>query len=92
MASCAPETVIRIVERILELPEVAPDAALALSMDTTAEWDSLRHLQIMFAIEAAFGLFVEPEDAIRLTSVRAIVEFVGRKLAGAGRGPGSIVP
>lgn len=65
----------RIVCAALEIPSVSP----TLSMDTTPEWDSLRHVQLLYAIEEAFSVRIEPEDALRLTSLAAIAAFLAAR-------------
>lgn len=42
------------------------------SSDTIDAWDSMNHLHLVVALEAEFGVSFEPEEAIGLTSVRAI--------------------
>jgi acyl carrier protein len=57
---------------VLELPSLPPDA----SMDATPEWDSLRQLQVIYAVERVFGVEIAPEDAIGMTSLPAIADRV----------------
>ena len=35
---------------------------LSLTMDEISEWDSLKHIQILTTIEAAFGIEIQFED------------------------------
>jgi len=42
------------------------------SSDTIDAWDSMNHLHLVVALEAEFGVSFEPEQAVELTSVRAI--------------------
>jgi acyl carrier protein len=53
------------------------DFALTLSMDNTPQWTSLRHVRLLSGIEKQFGVEFEPTQIAKLTSVRAIVEFLG---------------
>jgi len=39
-------------------------------------WDSVGHLNLMLALEDAFGLALDIEDMARLTSVPAILEYL----------------
>jgi acyl carrier protein len=56
----------RIVADVLELePQgIGPDT----SMDTVEQWDSLRHLTLVLAIEDEFGISVPDEEAANITS------------------------
>lgn len=40
--------------------------------DDIATWDSLSHLQLVVAIEEAFGVTLTPEDAMEMLSVRLV--------------------
>ncbi|MBY4596593.1 acyl carrier protein [bacterium BD-1] len=42
------------------------------SVDTLAEWDSLRHMNLIFALEDAFGIRFGDEEVAQLTSVAAL--------------------
>ena len=39
---------------------------------TIATWDSLRHLQLMTALEEAYGILLDPEEMMQLNTVAAI--------------------
>jgi acyl carrier protein len=45
-------------------------------IDITA-WDSLAHVNLMMSLEQTFDLFLEVEDFSRLTSVAAILDYLG---------------
>jgi acyl carrier protein len=49
----------------------------ATSSDTVEAWDSMNHIHLMVALEAEFGVSFEPEQAVELTSVRAIAQALG---------------
>jgi acyl carrier protein len=42
-----------------------------------AAWDSLAHVNLMMSLEQTFELFLEVEDFSRLTSVPAILDYLG---------------
>jgi acyl carrier protein len=42
-----------------------------------AAWDSLAHVNLMMSLEQTFDLFLEVEDFSRLTSVPAILDYLG---------------
>jgi acyl carrier protein len=66
------ETLCRIVAEVLELPATAVDAGA--SSATLPEWDSLRNLQVVLAVEGAFGVRFRTEELPALDSVRALGE------------------
>ena len=55
---------------------------LKTTVDETASqhncerWDSLRHLNIVVALEEAFDVSFEPEDMARMKSVKDITEIL----------------
>jgi acyl carrier protein len=57
-----------------------------IGLDTTPNslpaWDSLRHLNLVLALEEAYGFTLAPEDTERMIVVSAIVDTVHRKLNG----------
>lgn len=55
---------------VLEIQSFSP----AIAMNTTPEWDSLKHLELLAALERTFGIQIQFEHAIRLVSVEAIIE------------------
>ena len=42
------------------------------------QWDSVAHLQLVVAIEDAFGIRLTPADVVDLTSYRAAVSILRR--------------
>jgi acyl carrier protein len=48
------------------------DITLATSAETLAEWDSLKHLQLMLMLEEEFHAQASPETMEQLTSVERI--------------------
>lgn len=51
----------------------------ATSVDTEAEWDSLRHMNLIFAIEDGFGVRFDDEEIASLTSVGSIDRAIKAK-------------
>lgn len=51
-----------------------------LEMAEVDEWDSLAHVQLLAAIEAAFGIEIGFEDAVEMISGRSIVEKIAKYL------------
>ena len=71
----------RIVADVLEVEPgtIGPD----FSMDTVEQWDSLRHLTLVLAIEDEFGISVPDEEAANITSW-PLVRLVVAEQAGEG--------
>jgi acyl carrier protein len=59
-----------IVSRVFGVPldQVTDDS----SPDTIAGWDSLKHISLMLALEAEFGISLTPDDAMKMVSVDLI--------------------
>ena len=51
---------------VLEVP--ADTVGPATDMDTVENWDSLRHLTLVLALEQEFGVQIDDEDAGSITS------------------------
>ena len=73
-------------ELVARLIEVAADVfgvpAAALTADSSSEsveaWDSISHLNLMLAVEQAFGVRIEPDQMVELTSIGGIATAVGK--------------
>jgi acyl carrier protein len=46
------------------------------SHEDVPAWDSLNIVKLAMAVEAEFGVTITPDDAMNLTSVKAILEVV----------------
>ena len=44
-------------------------------------WDSLKHVELMIALEAEFGIRVDGADATAMTGIPQVIEIVEGKLA-----------
>lgn len=64
----------RIFSKILDVP--ADRFADTVSIHTVAGWDSLKHVQLMLAIEEEFDLSLAPEDIETMVSVGLIKEVL----------------
>jgi acyl carrier protein len=49
---------------------------LDIEMEEVQEWDSLRHIQLLAAIEEAFGIEIPFEEAIEMISGEEIIKKV----------------
>lgn len=63
-----------IVADVLGVP--ASRIAADSSPETRENWDSVRHLNIVMAIEERFGIELEPEDIEKMRSVAQIVAIM----------------
>ena len=50
------------------------------SMEAMVEWDSLNFINIFLAINEAFGIDPDPDDAIHYGSISGIADFVRNSL------------
>jgi acyl carrier protein len=62
--------VLTVIEAVLKL-EVNPDS----SRRNTPQWDSLKHIEIAFAVEDELGIQFSEGDLIQITSVATIVDL-----------------
>lgn len=53
------------------------------SMDTVDQWDSLRHMTLVLAIEDAFGISIPDDEAANITSWPLIKVVVNEQIAAA---------
>ena len=62
---------------------VSPDAiGPETSQDTLKSWDSLKHMNLVLALEQSFGVEIPDEDAAEITSY-ALIKVVLQELVGA---------
>ena len=63
-------------EQVLHIPRF--DAAT--NMITTPAWDSLRHIQLLGAVERKFGIEISGDDSFKLTSADKLVQYLHSRL------------
>jgi len=71
------ERVRHILGVVLEMSDQEIDEKL--SAEDISNWDSIRHLNLVLALEEAFGVSFPSEEWARLTSYRAIVDALGQR-------------
>ncbi len=49
-----------------------------LSIDNVAGWDSMAHVGLILAIQKEFGVSIPPADAIELTSIKNIIQYLAK--------------
>jgi acyl carrier protein len=67
----------RIVAAILNVDAARIDHSS--SPDTIESWDSLRHVQLVLALEEAFGIQFTVDDIESMGTIGAVVEAVQRR-------------
>ena len=77
-----PESLERTIAELVSLALGCPaDEALQLTRDTAGGWDSLKHMEILFAVEDELGIQFREDELGQLGSVRAIIDATSRHLA-----------
>ena len=49
---------------------------LTITMDKVAEWDSLKHIQLLSSIEDSFNIEIQFEDAIEMITGKSILNKI----------------
>jgi acyl carrier protein len=62
---------------VLQVP--ASSLSLQSSPETVESWDSVRHLDLVLALEQAFHLQFEPEEIDQMKNVECIVDILSAK-------------
>ena len=74
----------RLVELVAEVLAVDVGAVTsATGTHNEARWDSLRHMQIIFAVEDVFGVRFRDEEIPLLTSIQALSDSIASHQAAA---------
>jgi acyl carrier protein len=69
--------IVQVIADVLNLPvaRITPE----LSPQDAQGWDSVQHLNLVLAIEQAFGIQLAPEDIEQMQSVGAILTIVRQR-------------
>jgi acyl carrier protein len=51
----------------------------SIAWGQTAEWDSVAHMQLVAALEAAFGIMIDTDDVIAMSNYDEICRIVGQR-------------
>lgn len=54
----------------------------SVTMNSTPEWDSLSHVQLLSAIERKFSIEISADEAFKLTSADKLVRYLHETLKG----------
>ena len=68
------ERIIDVVSRTMEVP--AESLSAASSPATVESWDSLKHMNLVLALEDEFGIRLNDERIMKMVTVGAIVDTV----------------
>jgi len=71
------DRVLRIVSQVMGVPMETLD--LNSSPDTVEEWDSLKHMNLVLALEEEFEVLFGDEEIVTLLSVEIILEILREK-------------
>jgi acyl carrier protein len=52
-----------------------------LSIDNVPGWDSMGHVGLILALQKEFGVSITPAEAIELTNVKNIIQFLSKRTA-----------
>ena len=44
------------------------------------DWDSINHLNLMFELESAFEINIEPEKMMKISDVKSVLDMLENKL------------
>lgn len=69
-----------IIAEVLEIDQ--SEINETFDQNSTANWDSLNHLNLVISIEENFDVSFEPEEIATMTSLTAIEEKLKEKLQG----------
>lgn len=65
----------KMLTEVLEEPEIGFEDGI----ESIGLWDSMMHMEIMVAIEKEFAIRIEPDEIIKLTSVKTIQKYLNEK-------------
>jgi len=69
------ENLFLLLKEVLEIEEIN----INQTMDDISEWDSLKHIQLLSAIEKYFNIEIDFEKSISMVDVKSILELVTQK-------------
>jgi acyl carrier protein len=76
-ATTVPEGLKQVFAKVLRVP--ADEIGAQSSTKTTRNWDSLRHVELVVAIEEKYGISFSASEVFALTSVQGFVDMLARK-------------
>lgn len=73
-----PDQVFEVVKATMD-PLLHSDVAIDTRRDDVPGWDSLRHVEVVFALEDHFNIEFDADEIPKIDSVRAIVDLIQAK-------------
>ena len=64
--------------QVLQIPQFDN----SVTMNSTPEWDSLSHVQLLSAVERKFDIEISADEAFKLTSADKLVRYLHETLKG----------
>ena len=52
----------------------------SLDFDSASEWDSVKHISLILALEGEYGVTISDDDVVELTSYPAIRDLIGAQV------------
>ena len=74
MSNLLASEVCQLVADVMDVPVASID--LTSSPDTVADWDSIKQLSLVLALEERFGILIEPDEIEALDDVAAVLALV----------------
>ena len=71
------DRVFKIVSQVMDVP--AEQIQMDSSPDTVESWDSLKHMNLILALEEEFNMTFSDEEIIEMLSVKIIIETLKKK-------------
>ena len=65
-----------VAEQVLDIPCFDTN----VTMTSTPSWDSLRHIQLLSAVERKFGIEIKISDAFKLTSAEKLFRYLQERV------------
>ncbi len=72
--------VLKLVAQIMGIPLERVTAES--SPDSIEQWDSLKHMHLVLAIEEAFGIQLTDEEIVAIKDVRSIISLIEQRIGG----------
>lgn len=66
-----------VMREVLELDKDFP--VDMLTMEEVDSWDSLRHLELMYALEEKFGIILDVDEIVEMVSFSKVLEMMKTK-------------
>jgi len=74
------DKVLELVAQIMGIP--LEQVTSASSPESIEQWDSLKHMHLVLAIEEAFGIQLTDEEIVMIKDVQSIVSLVEQRTGG----------